>query len=244
MFINTKIVIDMETGAVVERDGYEYCGEVAECKGDTKTQDNQLNLQNSLQQQQLAKQNANLDTVNNSLSPYLTQQGQGFTPQQLALMNSQAIDQNSAQYGGAGNQLRQQLLARGETGQGPASGTFAAGNSALLSGKASDFANALRTNALANAQQGLTNRFNADSIMSGNAQTLAGNVGTFGSGANSALGALTQKQIADQQNSFMANLSRGLGAGLGSGLGGGLSTGLTGGLGTALSTVGKGNYGW
>ena len=183
--IHTRISWDIETGTVLEDEFFEYDGPVDECKGNDASQQQQLSLQNSLTQQQLNQQNQLLGGVQSSLAPYTSAQGQGFTPQQMALMNSQAIDQNAAQYNGAGNQLRQQLEARGENGANPASGTYGAGSSALLSGKASDFANALRTNALANSQQALTNKFNANSILSGNAQTLAANVGTFNGGASS-----------------------------------------------------------
>jgi hypothetical protein len=243
MRIHTRTSWDIETGTLLADEWYEYDGPVAEAKGDTKKQDAQLQLQNQQQQQQLQKQNDQLSQIQGNLAPYLTG-NRGFSPEQLSLMNSQALDQNAAQYNQAGNQVRQALLARGESGQTPLSGTGVSGIAGLLSGKASDAANALRTNQLASAQQALTNQFNANSILSGNAQTLAGNVGTFGSGASGALNALTQKQIADQQNSFMSNLSRGLGAGLGAGLGGGVGAGVSGGLGTALSTLGKGNFGW
>lgn len=245
MKVTTKISWDWD-GNVVEENSYDYFGPIAECKGDsgTNTQQQQLNLQNTLQQQQLAQQNQYLSQVSGALAPYLSGKGQGFTPAQLAAMNSQAIDTNATQYNGAGNQVRQALLARGENGQTPLSGTGVAGISGLLSAKAGDLANALRTNTLNDAQQNLSNRFNAASVLSGNANTLAGNVGTFGSGASSALGALTQKQISDQQNSFLATLARGFGGGLGAGLGGGVSSGLTGGIGTALSGLGKGNFGW
>lgn len=154
----------------------------------------------------------------------------------MAALNSSALDQNAQQYNAAGNQLRQQLQARGENGGSPLSGTGVSGIAGLLSGKASDLANSLRTNVLNNAQQGLTNQFNANSILSGNAQTLAGNVGTYGAGATGALNNLTTAQI-------NSPLNKGFGA-LATGLGSGLATGLTGGLGTALSKAGSGNYGW
>lgn len=241
MRIHTRTTWDIETGQILEDESYDYSGPVDECKGGSGTtaQSDQLKLQNQLQQQQLAQQNQYLGQVSSAVSPYLTAQGQGFTPAQLAAMNSQAIDTNATQYNSAGNQLRQALLARGESGATPLSGTGVAGISGLLSGKASDLANALRTNTLNDAQQNIANRFNAASVLSGNANTLAGNVGTFGSGASSSLGALTQKQIQDQQNSFLANLSRGLGAGLGGGLAGLGTAGFGGGLGTALSSLGK-----
>lgn len=197
----------------------------------TGSQQAQLSQQNAAQAAQQAQQNATLGQINKSVSPYLSGT-QGFTPAQLAAMTSQDEDQNAQQYNAAGNQLRQQLLARGENGQTPLSGTGVAGIAGLLSGKASDLANSLRTTTLNNAQQGLANQFNAASVLSGNAQTLAGNVGTYGAGASNALGQLTSAQ----NNKFLG--------GLGGGLGSGLSSGITGGLGTALSKIGSGSFGW
>ena len=78
-----------------------------------------------------------------------------------------------------------------------------------------DLANSLRTNTLNDAQQGLANKFNAASILSGNAQTYAGNVGTYGSGAANALNNVTSAQ----SNSFLNQFGKGLGSGLGGGLG-------------------------
>ena len=86
------------------------------------TQKQQLSQQNAQQAAQQQQQDALLKQNNTALSPYLSG-NQGFTPQQLAALNSQALDQNATQYNAAGNQLRQQLLARGENGQTPLSGT-------------------------------------------------------------------------------------------------------------------------
>jgi hypothetical protein len=199
------------------------------------TQKQQLSEQNAAQTAAQTAQNATLSQVNNSLSPYLSGT-QGFTPQQLAAMTSQNLDQNAQQYNAAGNALRQTLQARGENGQTSLSGTGVAGIAGLLSGKASDLANSMRTTTLNNAQQGLTNQFNANSILSGNAQTQAGNVATYGSGANNSLNAVTTAQSNSGINKFLG--------GLGSGLGSGVAAGVTGGLGTAASTVGSGNFGW
>jgi hypothetical protein len=192
----------------------------------TDTQKQQLSQQNAAQTAAQTAQNATLAQVNKSLSPYLSGT-QGFTPAQLAAMNSQDLDQNAQQYNAAGNQLRQQLLARGEGGNTPLSGTGVAGIAGLLSGKASDLANSLRTTTLNNAQQGLTNQFNANSILSGNAQTQAGNVATYGGGANSALNAYTQAQANSPLNKLLGGLGTGIAA-----VG---TAGLAGGLGSALS---------
>lgn len=201
----------------------------------TSTQSAQLSQQNASQAAAQAAQNATLGQVNTSLSPYLSG-NQGFTPAQMSALNSSALDQNAQQYNAAGNSLRSTLQARGDNGATPLSGTGVAGIAGLMSGKASDLANSLRTNVLNNAQQGLTNQFNANSILSGNAQTQAGNVSTYGSGANGALQSYTTAQANSPLNKFVG--------GLGSGLASGLASGATGGLGSALSTVGSGNFGW
>jgi hypothetical protein len=179
---------------------------------DTSSQKSQLNSQNQLQAQQQAAQNQLLQQNNTALSPYLTG-NQGFTPEQMAALNSQALDQNALRYNQGTQQANAQLAARGEgLGNTPGSGVAATGYGNLQAAKAGDLADALRTVTLNNAQQGLTNKFNAASVLSGNAQTYAGNVGTYGSGASNALSNLTQAQ----GNSFSSKFGQGLGSGLGS----------------------------
>jgi hypothetical protein len=179
---------------------------------DTSSQKSQLNSQNQLQAQQQAAQNQLLQQNNTALSPYLTG-NQGFTPEQMAALNSQALDQNALRYNQGTQQANAQLAARGEgLGNTPGSGVAATGYGNLQAAKAGDLADALRTVTLNNAQQGLANKFNAASVLSGNAQTYAGNVGTYGSGASNALSNLTQAQ----GNSFSSKFGQGLGSGLGS----------------------------
>jgi hypothetical protein len=179
---------------------------------DTSSQKSQLNSQNQLQAQQQAAQNQLLQQNNTALSPYLTG-NQGFTPEQMAALNSQALDQNALRYNQGTQQANAQLAARGEgLGNTPGSGVAATGYGNLQAAKAGDLADALRTVTLNNAQQGLTNKFNAASVLSGNAQTYAGNVGTYGRGASNALSNLTQAQ----GNSFRSKFGQGLGSGSGS----------------------------
>ena len=210
---------------------------------DTSSQKSQLDTQNQLQKQQQDAQNKLLQQNNTALSPYLTG-NQGFTPEQQAALNSQALDQNALRFNQGTQQANAMLNARGEgLGNTPGSGVAATGYGNLQAAKSGDLADALRTVTLNNAQQGLANKFNAASVLSGNAQTYAGNVGTYGSGANSALGALTQAQ----GNSFGTQFGKALGSGLGgaaaSGISNAASTGW-GNLGTAVSKVGSGNWGW
>jgi hypothetical protein len=191
------------------------------------TAKNQLNSQNDLQNQAFTSQMGTLNDLKGHLSGYLSG-NQGFTPQQMATMNSQAINQNAQKYNQAGTSVRNALNARGINGsQTPGGGATAGTLAGLYGAKASDLSNSLNTVQLQNSQQALNNQFNASSILSGNAQTLGGSVGTFGQGANNALSQYVQAS----NNGFMGNFSRGLGMGLG----GAAGAGLTGGLGSALS---------
>lgn len=209
----------------------------------TSSQTAQLNSENALQQQQQASENALLQQNNTALSPYLSG-NQGFTPSQLAAMNSQALDQNALQYNGATQAANSQLAARGE-GQGntPTSGVQAGVYGNLQAQKAGNLSNSLQTVTLNNAQQALANQFNAASVLSGNAQTYAGNVGTYGQGASSALGNLTQAQGNTWQSQFGKALGTAAG-GAAAGFGAGAANSAVGGLGTAVSKIGSGNFGW
>jgi hypothetical protein len=209
----------------------------------TTDQKNQLNTNNQLQQQQQNSQNQLLQQNNTSLSPYLTG-NQGFTPQQLAALTSQASDQNALRFNQATQGANAQLAARGEgLGNTPGSGVQAGAYGNLQAAKAGDLADSLRTVTLNDAQQGLANKFNAASVLSGNAQTYAGNVGTYGTGANSALNDLTSAQA----NTWQSQFGKALGGAAGmaaAGFGGAAGASGFGSLGTAVSKIGSGNWGW
>jgi len=210
---------------------------------DTSSQKAQLASQNQLQQQQQQSQNNLLQQNNTAFSPYLTG-NQGFTPQQLSALNSSALDQNALRFNQATQGANSQLAARGEgLGNTPGSGVAATGYGNLQAAKAGDLADSLRTVTLNNAQQGLANQFNAGALLSGNAQTYAGNVGTYGQGANSALGDLTQAQANTWQSQFGKALGSAAG-GAAAGFGGGALNAGVGSLGTAVSKIGSGNWGW
>lgn len=198
--------------------------------GGTGTSKDQLNQQNDLQNKAFNSQMDTLNSLKSSLSGYLSG-NQGFTGQQMSTMTSQALNQNSQKYNQAGNQVRAALGARGISGsQTPGGGATAGTLAGLYGAKASDQSNAINTINLQNSQQAMNNQFNAAGVLSGNAQTLGGSVGTFGSGASSALGQYVQAS----QGGFLNNFAKGLGSGLG-GAGAAMATG---GLGTALSGLG------
>jgi len=239
--IHTKTTWDIDTGQVLEDEFYEYDGPVAFCGGGgSGTSKDQLNAQNALQQKAFDAQMAQLDQIKSSLSGYLSG-NKGFTNPQMATNQSQAINQNSAKYNSAGNAVRQALASRGMGGgQVPGGGSYVQGISTLEGAKASDLSNAMNTINLQNSQQGLTNQFNAASILSGNAATLSSPISTFGSGANNAL----SNYVTAQQSTFGNMFAKNLGGALGTGLGSGLAAGAIGGLGSFASTLGSGNYGW
>lgn len=201
----------------------------------TTDQKGQLDTQNQLQQKQLASQNALLNQNKAALSPLLDG-NHGFTPQQMAALNSQALDQNALRFNQATQGANAQLAARGEgLGNTPGSGVAATGYGNLQAARAGDLADSLRTVTLNNAQQGNANMFNAASVLSGNAQTLGQNVGTFGNGANSALGDLTTAQA----NTWQSQLGKAAGQAAGGAVGA-----FTGGFGaSAAGQLGK-SLGW
>lgn len=200
--------------------------------GGTGTSKDQLNEQNALQQKSFDAQMSTLNDLKGHLSGYLSGT-QGFNPQQMSYMTTQALNQNSQKYNQAGNQVRSALGARGLSGsQTPGGGATAGTLAGLYGAKASDASNAVNTLNLQNSQQALNNQFNAASILSGNAQTMGQNNAVFGSGASNALGNYVQASNQGFMNSFAR--------GLGSGLGGVATGGLAGGLGSALSGMGSG----
>ena len=190
----------------------------------------QLNLQNQLTKQQLDLENKRLDMVSSSVGKYLTG-SEGFDPTQLAAMRSQFLNQITQSYNQAGKNVMTALARRGSiSSTQPVGGDYARGIASLEGASASDRASGLANIDLSNLQQALTNRFNAASLMNGQAATLAGNVGTFNSGANSAL----NSYITAANSGFGAAFTQALGGTLGKGIG----TIATGGVGGALSGFG------
>jgi hypothetical protein len=195
---------------------------------DTANRQRQSELQ--MQQQGFQTQMAQLAMLNKSLSPYLAGKT-GFDPQLLASMRSQFLNQNTGAFNQAGNQVRAALGARGEgTGSAPVGGTYGSGIANLMGAQAQSQAGGLLGINVQNAQQALSNQFNAANVLSGNAATLTGTQGVAGAGASSALGSYIQ----GKNTGFGASLASGFGGGLGGILGKGLGGGILGGLGMGV----------
>ncbi len=115
----TRVVFDMETLEVLERDSYLYDGPWEWVKGGNSQQEMQKANQLSLQQMQLMRdqfmqQQKQLNMVNPALNTII--QNGGMLPQQEAAMRTQATQGLGQQYQALQGQLGQQLAARGITG--------------------------------------------------------------------------------------------------------------------------------
>lgn len=181
----------------------------------TDTADQQRQQELNMQTQAFNTQQQQLALLNKSFSSYLSG-NQGFNPQMLASMRSQFLNSNNSTFNQAGQQVREALGARGEgTGGQPVGGNYAQGIANLLGAKAGSQSQGLLGIDVQNAQQALTNQFNAGNILSGNAATLTGTQGVAGSAASSAL----NSYITASANSFGGSLAKSLGSSLGQSLG-------------------------
>jgi len=200
-------------------DGYDPY--LVEMKGKDKA-DEQRKQELKMQQQAFDQQQKDLADLKAATSKYTTGQGQGFTPEQLASMNSGVLGQNAAGLNSASSSIMSALRARNPGGL-PQGGDATRGFENLYGSVASDLAGGLNNVRLQNAQQSLANRFNALNLQSGNAATLTGTQGVAGAGASSAL------------NSYVTAANSGLLQQFASGLGSGLGAGVTGGIGKGIS---------
>ena len=232
-----------ETIDWVESDWYwvEDNEPIADCKGQD-TAKAQLDEQNALQQQALAQQKAIRDQIMGSVGKYLSG-NIGFDPQQLAIMQSQFLNQNAANFNAAGGQVLSGLQARGVAGGDmPAGGDLTRGLEALQGARATSQSQGILGTNLANLQQALTNQFNAASVASGQSAQLGNNIGVFGQGANNSLDEYIK---AANSSPFMNMLGQALGAGIGAVATGGIGSAL-GGISKAIKGSGSasGGGGW
>jgi len=199
-------------------------------KGDGTAKD-QLAQQNKLQQQAFDLMQAQQKKVSDAVSGYLSG-NQGFDPQQLALMRSQFLNQNAQSYNQAGKNVRTALLRSGSLdGSTPAGGDATRGIASLEGAMASNASSGLANIDLQNLQQALNNKFNAASLINGQAAQLTSPISSFGSGASNAL----NQYVYAANQGFGNQFSKAFGSTLGAGLG----AGLTGGAGNLASSFGK-----
>jgi Hom_end-associated Hint len=117
--VHTRVLIDIATLQVIERDSYSYDGPWELCKGGNSqsemTQANTLSQQQlQIMQNQLSMQQSQLGMVNPSLQAIIS--NGGMLPAQEAAMRSAALNQIGAGETQAIGSINQDLVARGITG--------------------------------------------------------------------------------------------------------------------------------
>lgn len=194
-----KVVWDIATLKIIEREGFDYTGPIEFCKGESKKQ---MNINNQVASQQLAMQQQQIAQYNNYVKQLLA--GGGYLPGVKQALTSQAISSVPNSYDQIARNLQTAAMARGLAGGGslPGGGGYLAGYGNLLSQEEQTKANLLN-NITAGGQQNI----NAAEGGVLNAAGITSNAGT------SALGSATT--AANQANQSSGLLGTIIGGGLG-----------------------------
>ena len=199
--MHLSAILDIESGEWIYRerlpDGPRELCKGGNSQNEMNQSNQQLNMQNTLAQQQLAQQGqffkqlqGQINMVNPDIQKILA--NGGMLPQQQSAMTSLAINQLPQQYNSLLGQINNQLVQRGVTGGFNAgSGDIARQFGSLGAQEAGQELNSLEGIQLAKGQ-GLYNAMNTALGVGGMYGQAAGqtgaNVGTFNSGASSSLG--------------------------------------------------------
>lgn len=191
----------------------------------------QLDLQNQLTQKAFDLMQARQNEVESGVGKYLSG-NIGFDPQQLAEMRAQFLNQNALNYNQGAKNVMTALARRGSVSSDqPVGGDYTRGIASLEGAAASDRASGLANIDLANLQQALTNKFNAASLINGQAAQLTSPISSFNSGASNALNQYVYAANQGFGNAFMKSFGGALGAGIGAGVTGGIGGMMPGGSG-------------
>lgn len=190
MKIYNRVVISMATGQVLSREGFEYAGPIATCKGASKEEKaaaaSTMNLNTAIQQSMstyFANQQSVLQTITSAFKPILDAgPGQtGFSAGERAALKTSVMENNAQQYANAKRAMQGTFASRG------------GGNEVLPSGVEVQAEGALSADTAAKTAAGLTNVDIAD-YQQGNqnfqlaAQALGGVANQEGSGYSTATG--------------------------------------------------------
>ncbi len=163
----------METGEVLLWEGFRgYDGPVAECKrGKAKRlSEQQLALQNRLTLEQLGLQKQFSVPLIEATRPFLEGGGEGFTPEEFAALQGQAIEGTAQRFGDIESRLKTSLARRGAAGGlVPISGDFTRNIAGFNFAREAERARGLRDLATRNAMLRRSNFFNAANIRLGGA---------------------------------------------------------------------------
>lgn len=125
-------------------------------------------LASSIAQMEAGQRNALFSAMFPAILPFLQDGGEGFSPEALAAMNSQAIEGTAGQFGNARSALATELSRRGlRTGSNPISGEALRRTAELGGGEARATSEALRDVLIRNDQQRIGNLFNAANLAGG-----------------------------------------------------------------------------
>jgi len=246
-FITTSITWDIESGTVLDHQGYLYDGEVELCKGASDEQNqlaaSQTNFYNQLSQdygQQFANQSAILSSLQKSLQPIVDAGANqfGYSDDQNNTLKATAIQGTAQQYQNAQQALQNYQASRGGGNMYLPSGVDAQNNAALAATGANQVSSELLGIKNAGYAQGNTNYNNAIAQLGGvaaqyNPNGYAGSAISSGNSAASELNQIQQENAAASPwgaiggivGGAAGNLLGGLGSTIGSSLLGGKKNG-------------------
>ncbi len=199
MRVLTQVVLDIETGSVVESFHYDYDGPWALCKGQSQQQ---MDINNNIAKQQFAEQQQYLNDYNNYVQALKT--GGGYLPGVKGALDTQAIQSLPTQYAQISKNLMTNLMSRGAAGGGsqPASGLLGQGLGNLYSSEEQQKSNLLA---------GITSQ-GQNNITAAEGGLLNAGLGTGNTGANLIGSATSAANQANQQSGLLGTI---IGGGLG-----------------------------
>ena len=209
MLISTKITFDFATGEVLSREGYEYLGEIALCKGASGAEiaaaQSTANLNATIQQSMqtmFANQQSVLGAFRTAFDPILKAGAsqQGFSPAELAARKTSVIENTSQQFANAKRALQSSFATRGGGNEVLPSGVEVQAEGALAADTAAKTAAGLTGVDVANWETGRQNFQEAVAAESGimQGQGIAPIAGSAVSGSKGAFE--EQQQITAENN--------------------------------------------
>lgn len=169
MRITTKLVVDFETGRILEHRWYEYSGPVALCKHEEEkklatTQTNFYNELIKMQKAQFGEQSSIFKFLQNTLKP-LIEHPTGFSAVEEAALRTQATETTTGQFENAARNFQERSFILG--GRELPSGALLAGLGGLEGMRASEEAGGQRQISLQNEALRRQNFWNAASMLGG-----------------------------------------------------------------------------
>ena len=169
MQINTRLVVDIETGRVLERESYDYSGPVALCKHEeekalAKSQTDFYNTLKGMYATQFGKQSAIYAALEKAFTPLLAGTT-GYTAAGEAALRTGATEDITGQFQSAARNIQERAFALG--GRELPSGALLAQLSGLELGRAQTEAGAQRSITMQNEALKQENMWKAANVLGG-----------------------------------------------------------------------------